>query len=465
MPDVVEQNTNIKIVKIIKTLAIILFVLAVLRSFLNDSFIWVINGGNYAEHYYKTTDILQSLLRWGLTLSFIVLPCAAFFKTRVLKNVAIYFCVPIAVLCFIFYGNFLHYFTTNSGRGIFAPEWLRHIEFCLELILIISIGLLLRFGTKHKFDVHNKTEWINFFGLLPLMLLIVIPVYLPQSLFGFTNLFMKPLSIFNILWIAIVFGLLAVLYFAFRFKDKETRLMICTFLSLFLFYHYNSIYLMDLLMSRLPFQLCNLGSFLILIALLCKKPWFFNFVLLANVPGALIAVCVPDVSEGILSFWNIHFYIEHTWVLVIPLLIVALRIMPRPKKNALLSFIAGFSVYFVFCAVSGIIANCFLYDPSSSFFNKVNYFYLFNDTVLQVFGFLRFTRITYITLNGYVFYPFYMLAIYVLYALYCIAFYFIYKKLIKIGDDHFGYRRLRIDLRNEKGKYKNRKMPKLAYDD
>lgn len=449
-----------------KVLAIVLFSLGILRCFLSDSFIWIINGGTYDSLYYQSSDVVQSLLRWGLFLSYIVFPCAMFFKHRTLKNFAIYFCMPVAIISLFFYNDFLSYFTIDSGRAIMTADWFRHFEFMLELIITILLPLMIRFLLGHKFDVKNKTEWINFFGLLPLALLIVMPVVLPQSLFGFTNKYMIPLSFPNILWIIIIFAIFIILYFAFRYKDRETRYMICIFLALYLFLHYNSIYLMDLKMSRLPFQLCNLGSYLILIALLVKKQWFFDFCLLANVPGAMIAFCVPDVGEGMLSYWNIHFYIEHTWVFVIPLLAVALRIMDRPSKKSLKSYFIGFSIYFLFCAISGIIVNSYLYIPNHSFFNEINYFYLFNTTVLEVLPFLGFTRSLKVTLNGYAFYPLYMLLIYILYSVFCMVVYYVYLKLCKVGDDHFKMRNVRIDLHRERGKYKKRKKePKQYYID
>ena len=345
---------------IVKILSIALFCLAFIRMYLNDNFIWVINGGVYDNTYFHTTDILQSLLRWGMLFAFVVYPCATFFKTRTLKNFAMYFCLPVAIVALCCYDVFLDYFTTPSGRGIWVDAPFRHIEFSLELALLIIVPLVMRFCIGEKFDVKNKKEWIYFFTLLPLGLLVTVPVTLPQSLFGFTQMFMIPFSAQNFLWIGIILGMLAGLYFGFRFKDYETRKMICTFLALFLFLHYNSIYLMDFKISRLPFQLCNLGSYLVLIALLIKKQGFFNFVLLANVPGAMIAYCVPDIKEGMLSFWNIHFYIEHTWVFIVPLLLVALRIFERPKLNAIKHFFIGFSIYFVFCMLAGIVANCVL---------------------------------------------------------------------------------------------------------
>jgi uncharacterized membrane protein YwaF len=360
----------------------------------------------------------------------------------------------------------MNYFVTNSGRAIYVKEWFRHIEFTLELSIMMFVPLVFRFLLDHKFNVKDKTEWFNFFGLLPLALFIVVPVTLTQSLFGFTQMFMIPFSLQHILWIVVIISMFVILYFAYRFKDRETRYMICVFLALYLFMHYNSIYLMDLNMRRMPFQLCNLGSYLVLIALLIKKQGFFNFILLANVAGALIAVFVPDIAEGMLSYWNIHFYIEHTWVLILPLLIVSLRIFDRPAKGSIKHFFIGFTCYFVFCAVAGIIINCFLYQENHQFFNDVNYFYLFDDTVVKILFFFVFTRKVPVTWSGYTFYPLYIILIYILYAIYCLILFYVYREACKLGDDHFKMRGVRIDLLKERGYYKKRKrLPNKEYLD
>jgi len=466
IPLVVLQNKigKDKLLLIVKIMSIVFYSLAIFRCFLNDNFIWVINGGTYNDIYYKTTDVLQSLLRWGMCLAYIVFPCSAYFKTKTLKNWTMYFCFPLAIACLCCYGNFMEYFLTSSGRAIQLAPALRHIEFSLELVIMLLVPLLMRFCLHEKFDVKNKKEWLNFFLLLPLALMVTIPVSLPQSLLGFTDKFMVPFTLPNFLWVGVIFAILIGLYFAYRFKDKETRTMLCTFLSLFLFLHYNSIYLMDLKMSRLPFQLCNLGSYLVLMTLLIKKQSFFDFVLLANVPGAMIAFCVPDIKEGMLSYWNIHFYIEHTWVFIIPLLMVALRIKERPKLSAIKHFFVGFSIYFGFCILSGLVENCFLYIPYHPFWNKVNYFYIFDTTVLNALPFLAFTRSWAVTLNGYTFYPLYMMLIYVLYSVYCMLFLFVYIKLCQIGDNHFKMRQIRIDMYKQKGRYKKR-VPQRDYVD
>lgn len=426
---------------IIKIMAVTLFSLGVFRLFLNDSFLRVINGGTFEGIEYHTYDIVQSILRWGITLSLIIYPCAAFLKIKTFKNIAIYFCLPISIISLFFYNKFIDYFIVPPGLsqyGYYAAKWFRYLEFALEIILLVSIPLLLRFALNYKMDVKNKDE-LKYFGIfLPLTLLVCIPVTLPQSFFGFTNIIMKPLTIQHILWVLTIFGLFIGIYFAFRNKSKEVRYAVCIFLSLYLFYHYNSMYLMGFQMRRIPLQLCNLGSYFVLISLLIRKKPFFDFVFLANVPGALIAFLVPspDVNQGVFSFWGKHFYIEHTWVFVIPLLAVAFKLFERPNKKSIKNFFIGFSIYFAVCAIFGVIANCFLMKPGSYFFNSVNYFYLFDNTVVDILPFLKFTKNVAITWSDYTFYPIYMIVVYILFGTFSMAIMGIYKLICKLCDKY-----------------------------
>lgn len=433
-----------------KILAVALFVLGTFRMFLNDAFIWVINGGEYDLTYYEKTDVGHSILRWFTYLSFMVYPCAAFFKLRTMRNFAVYFCTPVTLVAAFFYGDFMAYFLQDADRGFWVEPYIRHIEFSLELILPIVMGILLRFRLGHKFDYKNPSEWKHFCILLPIMVIGVFPVYLPQSLLGFTKLFMVPFSLQHLIWMALLVAILVALYFALRFRTYEERYGVCVFLALYLFMHYNSIYLMDMKLSRLPLQLCNLGSYLVLIALIIRKQAFSNFVLVANVPGTVIALLVPGTEEGMLSFWNIHYYIEHMLVFIVPLLMVTLRLMERPTKRAIKHYFIGFSIYFVFCAAGGIYCNAFLYKPDSFFYNKVNYFYLFDDTVSSILLILSYTYALPITVGSYIFYPLYMACIYVLFSVFCMAFYYVYHWLCKIGDDHVHLRRIRIALYRER---------------
>lgn len=434
--------------KTMKILAIVYLVWVFFRYMLADSFIWVINKGIYDGVYYEKTDILQSILRWGHHTSYVVLTMACFFKSRLFKNVALLFCLPFAILTTCYFGNFMDYFMAvgmKVGRGLFAPEWFRSIYFMVELILAIVIPLLFVVVERHYPKFNDKTELKNFLISLPFMVIILVPVYLPQSLIGYTQYTTTALTIGNLIWLGITAIEIIVLYFIFRFKDYRSRYMLCMFLALGLFMHYNSLYLMGFTISRLPIQLCNLGAYFFVVALLIKNQKFFNFTFIANVVGTLIAMIAPDTEGGFAGFWNIHFLLEHMQVLVIPMLCMLLRIFKRIDKKAIKHLIIGFSIYFAFCFVSGTLLNGFAEDGG---YGRVNFFYIFDlEKAFGYFPFISFTeKIHFRLFNRFDFWPVFQMFIYFGFLALCMLFYFVMIKFYDLLDDHFELRKARIDM-------------------
>ena len=76
------QLFSIQAEKIVKIFSVCVIVLVTFRGFLNDNFVWVINGGTYGEVYYNSHDYLQSFLRWGMLVATVVFPCACFFTKK-----------------------------------------------------------------------------------------------------------------------------------------------------------------------------------------------------------------------------------------------------------------------------------------------------------------------------------------------------------------------------------------------
>lgn len=432
-----------------KILAIVYIAVVFFRYILSDQFIWVINKGTYNGKYYEETDLLQTILRWGHHLSSVVIVMAVFFNSRLFKNIAIYIVLPFTISTTIFYADFMAYFMdevfVDVSRGIHTAYWFRSLYFSIELVLGLLLPILFVVVDKHYFNLKDKQEWKNFLISIPFIFLAGMPVYVPQSLFGYTQFTTSALTKGNFLWIAITLAEIAILFFVFRFKDYRARYMLCMFLALSLFMHYNSMYLMGFSIARLPVQLCNLASYFFVLVLLLKKKQFFNFIFLANIVGTLIAMVAPDTDGGFGGFWNMHFLIEHMQVLVIPMLCMLLRIFPRMDKNAIKHLIIGFSIYFAFCWVSGTILNGFA-DVGG--YGKVNFFYIFDlGKAFDYFPFLSFTKEIYIKLfDRFYIWPVFQLAIYLGFLGLCLGFYWLMMQFYKMLDDHYELRNARIKL-------------------
>ena len=299
------------------------------------------------------------------------------------------------------------------------------------------IPIVLQVKEKHIFNVKDKKEWIHFLVGIPLILLQVMPVYIPQSLLGYTAVGI------HTPWMIIIVIETIALYYFFRFKSYDTRYQLVLFLTLVLFYHYDSLYLQGFSIPRLPIQLCNMAAYFYMIAVIFKSKKMFNFCYIVNMVGTLIAILAPDLNDGPLGFWNMHYMFEHMLVFIIPVLCAALRLFPRVDKKALKHMFVGFVLYFVFCLTSGVLLNAY----ATNEFNRVNYFYLFSlDKATSYVPFIKFVDKFPIVINGFTFYPVLMAIIFVSFLALCFVWYWLTQKLFAMNDDHFELRKARIDL-------------------
>ena len=441
---------------ILKGLAVAFYIVGFCRYFLSDSFIYVINGGWFEDVKRETTDILQSILRWGHAISYAVLPIAVFYNVRFFKNVASYVCLPFAILTTVFFNDHMEYFLAKNGHGISPAPGFRYAFFVLELVLAIMIPVLLQIGQKHLLDFKNKKEISDFLIGLPIVTLVSMPVYIPQSFFGYDALKPPAYGTFHLIWLALILVICLALYYMFRFKSREERVALAVFLALVLFCTRNSIYLMGINISRLPLQLCNIAAYFYLIAIVIKSGKMFHFAFIANIVGALIAILMPDFSVGTLSFWSMHYLIEHSLVVIVPAMVMGLRVFPRLKPKSLLYTAIGFTAYFVCILIIGLVLNGY----SDVTGETVNYFYMFDmEKVLDFFPFLKSATEVVITFGRFEVHPIIVGLIYVLFSVLCFAFYLLIQFCYKLEDDHLALRGSSIDL-YEKLTHKTSRRPK-----
>ena len=445
---------------LIKSLTVLFCAVGFFRLMLSDSFTFVINGGYYDEIYYDATDPMQTILRWGYYLNYAVLPMTVFFSSRLFRNIACYVCLPFSLLSVVFYNDFMYYFLDETGRGLHMTSWFRYAYFAFELILAISVPIIMAIKEKHLFKFKDLHEWMNFLIATPLIIILMIPVYAPQSLFGYSKMLAKQGSVYHFGWLAIVLIVTLALYYLFRFRRYNDRYMLVVFLTIVLFFHYDSLYLMGFSIPRLPIQLCNLAAYFYMIAIIGRLQKMFQFCFIANVTGAIIAMILPDFLPGAFGFWNMHFVLEHSLVFIIPLLATGLRIFPRVEIKSLKYTWIGFSAYFIFCLVSGMILNG--YSKETGF--EVNYFFLFDlDKAFDIFPFLTFAENFCIRFGRFYFYPIFVSIIYVAFMVMCFVYYAVVRFLYKVEDDHLQLRLSAIDL-YEKLTKKTSRAPKEFVD-
>lgn len=425
--------------------ALVLFygVIAFARYFFSDAFVHVVNDSFGGNDFPVRKDILQTILRWGFYTTYVVYPMAIFFDSRLFKNIAVYFCLPFVVLSIAFFDRFMFYFLSPYGTAIHTAPWFRYAFFMLELIVALVIPLLILTKERHTFHMRDKTEWKHFLVYTPLVPLVALPPTILQSLFGRTLVKVTDFSPAHIGWMIALVVLAVFIYKVFRFKDYRTRYMLCVFLSLSLFYNYNFSFLRGVTIPHLPIQLCNLGAYFFIICIPLKLKRMFQFCFVANIVGALIAIITPDMGSYLFSYWGVHYILEHTWVMMIPLMAMLLRVFPRPDNKSLKYVMIGFSIYFVFCLICGTILNGYA-DQTGT---RVNFFFMFDlEKAFDFVPFMRWAGKYVWQLGRFELYPVVQGVVYVGYMFLCYLFYLALRGFLRWVDDNIEMRKSRMDL-------------------
>ena len=441
------KRTDASFLTLLKIITVAFCAIGFFRFMLCDGFIYVINGGLLNEVYYESTDALSSIIRWGYFANYSVLPMAVFTRSRLFKSIACYYCLPFSMLSAVYFDRFTPYFMKDTGSIFVESYEFRCIYFAIELALAISIAVLVCIRTKHFLRVTDPREVLRFILALPFVALATMPVYVPQSIIGYSSLRLSSFSVAHLFWMVALIAVTLIIYLVFRFRSYEDRYNLCLFLTLVLFFHYNSLYLMGFSLPRLPIQLCNLAAFFYIIAIPFKLNKFFQFCFIVNVTGALIAIISPDFATTGVGFWNLHYIFEHTLVFMIPALAMGLRLFPRLTRQSLKYSAIGFTCYFVFCMVGGGLLNIF----SDYTGQEVNYFFMFDlDKAESFVSIINLADVFPVTIGAFTFYPILMLTVFVAFSLLCLLFYRFTLYLYSVEEDRLNLRNAGLDLLEER---------------
>ncbi len=426
-----------KFIFYLKALAVTFCVIGISRYFLLDSFPETVKTAG--------EDLSQSFSRWFYYMGYAVVPMSIFFESRLFRNLATCIFLPAAVFSTVLFDETMGYFLSDGGNGFALVPWLRYAFYILELVLAIALPILMQICYRHGFDIKSKTDLKHMLIALPAILYQMIPVYIPQSFFGYTDISWASFSPFHICWILLMAAEIVVLILYFRNRSYEDKYKLCVFLTIAQLFNTMSAFLRGFRLTRIPIQLCSIAAIFYLIAIVFKKKKLFDFCFLVNIVGALIAILLAAFSEGAFSFWNMHYIYEHTFALIVPIVAAALGVFPRVSRESLKFSWIMFTAYFVFCLCVGTVLNGF----SDSIGYTVNYFYMLDVSVaVEYVPFASFTGNWVISMGRFTLYPILVLVVYSAYIVFCGAFFGIVELSYAIRDG-----RLKISKI-----YRNRKL-------
>ena len=374
--------------KLSKISVLIYLSLTFLNVLLPDEFVIGISELDYR------LDVFQMLMRWFNYVAFVVLPVAVYFDRSTFKKIAIYFCLPITVIFAFMFCEILPYMTSALGTGIadirylpaFIPTIMRNGVFrgiIFFATIIAQLGTIVLLFLRDKSVVKfTKKDIMPFAVILPLLIISIVPAYAPESLFdSYSNVIFKAFTLPHLVWVLFMVAEVAVCTIIFKKRPFEDRYILVFILALTLFLQFNQLFssLGELTCKRMPFQLCNIAAYLILVSIVTKNRSLFLFNILINVAGGIIAAIVMDVSgDGILRFGNVHYILEHNNVIVVPLLCLILGIFKPITNKDFKNFAIYFTAYFLFVFILGTTFNA-LYKATESRYFYCNYLFMFDQ--------------------------------------------------------------------------------------
>ncbi|MBR3864306.1 MAG: YwaF family protein [Clostridia bacterium] len=406
------KKDSLVIEKIAKVTVVVWMSLYFLNLFLPDGL--VLRAYDDISHFKDGENTWVVLLRWCNDLAFLVLPVAVFFKKELFVKITGYFLLLACLVNVGIYCVNIEFFTSPLGAGIAeirflsdsAEEFFRNQTFrgiwygilsFLELMLIVfvitrNINVFKQKPTKKSFLVALGVFLMLFFSIMP--------IYAPQYIFkGYSllgaNAFdnFKMASPFHIIWIIGVIIEGVVLTKLFKNKSYEDRYIVVLMLALSLVMQYNQMFTCvgEITTHRMPFQLCNMAGFFILLMLLTKNQRIYHFTLVINSVGAIIAMVLCDTTAyGLAYVMNIHYVVEHTNVILAPILCATLGLFPKLKNKHVIDFVVGFALYFTFILLVGGTFTGIkeLGGPNADYWN-CNYLFMFNKAeTSKIVGFV-----------------------------------------------------------------------------
>lgn len=421
---------NKKLVIVKKCLALFLALCFFIRYFAGDSLLNGVVGLNEGNPFSSSfLCCMVALQSWLSIASVVIIILQPFFKYNILKNYAKTFCLVVNVVDTILLSNIAYSFTGTYEITLCGA----FLSIEVALSLLYSLYLFL---TNHYFKMPKK-ELIEMLIALPIILILSVPPYLPQALFGnFASQNMKDFSLYHRIYLYLAMIFLIGMYFLLkRIKDREYIRMALLYISLvtLISYCYNYDFAIFIEPTRWPLHLCNTAMFIIPLCLIFRLDKLFYFTLFINVLGAFLAMLMPNYNDNFGFFTPnvVRFWINHSMAFAMPVLIILLGIYRRPRLREFKYSMVGFLIYFLLV----LVINAWFENYDTS----VDFFFLNSDFIVSKLGQWAENTMNYvwnikIGSLTFTFYPLYQFLFFVVYVILGLGMWFLYVWIFTFQD-------------------------------
>lgn len=390
----------------------------------------------------KFENFVSISLNWLLITIVLFVTLLPFFDIKHKHIFVTFFVLPICLACF---GCFY-----LIGKGIIGTTAFEKFNFRLPL-MAVEVGLCLSFCLCFLFEKFafstldtpdqvkkgfgKAKDYLCLLYIIPLALA-TMPSYVIQSYFGYYNTLMEVKSFSKlhrmVLYIGLVLPLLV--WFVLRKKDYQTKkfallyIAIGTLISFSLRHKFESF----LDVTAWPFHLCNTAMYIVPLCVAFKWDKLFYFTYFINIFGAFAAMAMPNYADGtnLFSQQLVNFYINHYIAFFMPILMVSLKLYPRPKIKQFYYSMFGFGIYFVLALV---------FNAWFSNYGTVDYFFLNSNFIPKKLGTwaenLLNVELSFNIGNlGFKFYPIYQVLFFLCYVLIGLGMWFLFEQGYAFAD-------------------------------
>ncbi len=280
-----------------------------------------------------------------------------FFKVRILTNLIKFVLTPgfVLYLGFSYYSVYLQ-LIGNTGN-LFSLSF-QSAMFAVE-IAAVAYGLFLVWRDDNSIKLSKKDIVSLLIAIIP-VLLASLPIYGPQFVIGNVNARYEVIDI-SFAHRLFIYGSIIIpfiLYFSLKKKDEEFIRFAMVYLSVATMITFSRVFYYQNFFEpwTWPIHLCNTAMYIIPLVLIFKLDKLFYFTYFINVFGALMAMLMPNysASTNLTSWVIIQFWYNHSLAFFMPLLLVALKLFPRPKMKQMYYSLIAFSGYFLLVMVLNV---------------------------------------------------------------------------------------------------------------